>query len=278
VRRFVLRCPGSPRRQRLFERLYPQIFRSAREKASLRQFMAHGPTDVRDPFFSHRVRWNNTARIKQFFSEELRAALAGYSAIDELARFLPDGFAGRDTLSKAQYLEDKLFLSHYLLTSQGDRMAMAHSVEIRPPYLDIRLADLMSRVSPAQKILGLDEKFILKKAFKNVLPSSITARTKHPYRAPIQTALAGRLRSEPYGEALSEARIREAGLFDPEKTARLFRKLDDGESTSETEGMAVAGIVSTQLLADEFSRLPAGSGEDDLTWDVYVDKRPGRAT
>ena len=127
--------------------------------------MLHDSTGIQEPFFSHLVRWNNTARIKQFFSKNMQAELKGYSATDELARMLPADFEQRDTLSKAQYLEDKLFLSNYLLTSQGDRMAMAHSVEIRPPYLDFRIIDFMSHVSPRWKILGLDEKHILKKTF-----------------------------------------------------------------------------------------------------------------
>lgn len=276
VRQFVLRQPGSPHRARLFERLYPQIFRTPREKSSLRQFMAHGPANAREPFFSHLVRWNNTARIKRFFSKDLRAKLGGYSATEELARTLPADFERRDTLSKAQYLEDKLFLSNYLLTSQGDRMAMANSVEIRPPYLDFRIIDFMSRVSPMLKILGLDEKHILKRAFKDVLPPSITGRTKHPYRAPIQKAFVGRLQSEGFRDALSEKKIREAGIFDPDKAGRLFRKLDSGESTSETEGMAISGIISTQLLAEEFIKARPDAAGNDIKWDVYVDKRAGR--
>jgi len=277
VRRFVLRRPGSPRRAQLFERLYPQIFRTSREKKSYRQFMAHGPADVREPFFSHLVRWKNTGRIKQFFSKDLRAALGGYSATEELARTLPADFENRDTLSRAQYLEDKLFLSNYLLTSQGDRMAMANSVEIRPPYLDFRIIDFMSRVSPTWKILGLDEKHILKKAFKDVLLPSITGRTKHPYRAPIQKAFVGRLQTDTYRDALSEKKIRETGIFDTEKVGRLFRKVDSGESTSETEGMALTGIISTQLLAEEFVKGRPDVAGNDMKWNVYVDKRAGRA-
>jgi asparagine synthase (glutamine-hydrolysing) len=276
VRRFVLRRPGSPHRAQLFERIYPQIFRTSREKKSYRQFMAHGPADVWEPFFSHLVRWKNTARIKQFFSKDLRATLGGYSATEELARTLPADFENRDTLSRAQYLEDKLFLSNYLLTSQGDRMAMANSVEIRPPYLDFRIIDFMSRVSPTWKILGLDEKHILKKAFKDVLPPSITGRAKHPYRAPIQKAFVGRLQSDGFRDALSEQKIREAGVFDPAKVSRLFRKLDSGESTSETEGMALSGIISTQLLAEEFVKGRPDAAGKDMKWDVYVDKRAGR--
>ncbi len=278
VRRFVLRRPGSALRPRLFERLYPQIFRTPRERSSLREFMSRGPTDPREPFFSHALRWTNTARIKQFFSKDLQAALTGYSATADLTARLPAGFADRDTLAKAMYLEDKLFLSHYLLTCQGDRMAMANSVEIRPPYLDVRVIDLMARVPPQWKILGLDEKHILKRAFRGVLPPSITGRTKHPYRAPIQQAFAGRLGTEEYAEALSEKAIREAGLFDPGQVERLLRKVEAGESRSETEGMALAGVLSTQFLARDLVRArPAPSGAPGgWRWDIHVDKRAGR--
>lgn len=277
VRRFVLRQPGSARRPALFGRLYPQIFRTARERSSLREFLSRGPKDPRDAFFSHAVRWSNTARIKPFFSKDLQTALSGYSAMDELARRLPPGFEDRDTLAKAMYLEDKLFLSGYLLTSQGDRMAMAHAVEIRPPYLDFRIIDLMARVPPQWKISGLDEKHLLKRVFKDVLPSSITGRTKHPYRAPIQQAFAGRLEGEEYAESLSEKAIREAGLFDPEKVGRLLRKVDAGESRSETEGMALAGIVSTQILARDLAG-PGPAPAAAIHWDVHVDLRAGRTS
>jgi asparagine synthase (glutamine-hydrolysing) len=193
------------------------------------------------------------SEIRQFIADRFLFGgdkkLGGYSAADELAARLPTDLERRDMLSKAQYLEDKLFLSNYLLTSQGDRMAMANSVEIRPPYLDFRIIDFMSRVSPTRKILGLDEKHILKRAFRDVLPPSITKRTKHPYRAPIQKAFVG----------------------------RLLRKLDSGESTSETEGMAIAGILSTQLLAEEFVKGRPEPGGNDIRWNVHVDKRVGRA-
>ena len=276
VRRFVLRQPSSARRPRLFERLYPQIFRTARERASLREFMSRGPKDEAEPFFSHLVRWTNTSRIKQFFSRDLQGSLAGYAAVDELAARLPAGFAGRDALAKAMYLEDRLFLSGYLLTSQGDRMAMAHGVEIRPPYLDVRIIDLMARVPPHWKILGLDEKHILKKAFKTILPASITARTKHPYRAPIQQVFAGRLSQGDCGEALSEKALTEAGLFDPGKVALLAAKVDRGESRGEIEGMALAGILSTQLLVRDGLRPGPPRPASEWHWDVHVDARTRR--
>ena len=67
-----------------------------------------------------------------------------------------------------------------------------------------------------------------------------------------------------------------AGIFDLDKVGRLLRKLDFGESTSETEGMAISGILSTQLLAEEFVKGRPEPAESDITWEIYVDKRAGR--
>ena len=88
-------------------------------------------------------------------------------------------------LSRAQYIEIKLFLSHYLLSTQGDRMAMANSVEGRYPFLDHRVVAFAFRLPPRYRLYGLTEKFILKKAASGLVPQSIIARPKQPYRAPI---------------------------------------------------------------------------------------------
>src|SRR2546429_7300173 len=48
--------------------------------------------------------------------------------------------------SRAQHLEITVFLSQYLLSSQGDRMAMAHSVEGRYPFLDFRMVEFCNRL------------------------------------------------------------------------------------------------------------------------------------
>ena len=113
----------------------------------------------------------------------------GYDPLVELKESLPGKFNKWDSLSKAQYLEMKIFMSDYLLSSQGDRVAMAHSLEIRMPYLDYRLIEFMGKVPSNLKIRGLNEKFILKKLYNDILPQSILRRPKHPYRAPIKNSL-----------------------------------------------------------------------------------------
>jgi asparagine synthase (glutamine-hydrolysing) len=273
VRRFIRRRPDSAWRPRLLDHLYPQIFKSDREKAALRGFLLRDSTDVHDPLFSHVVRWATTARLKQLFSKDLQSAIGGYAALDELREILPPDFPRRDLLSKAQYLEDTIFLSGYLLSSQGDRMAMAHSVEIRPPYLDFRIADFMSRVSPLWKILGLDEKHILKKTFRPLLPESITRRTKQPYRAPIQQAFGDLFSGDFYGDLFSEKRTREIGLFDPLKTSNLYRKLASGTSVGETEGMALAGLASTHILHSQYIEDFRSAARPVEKWDICFDQR-----
>ena len=187
-----------------------------------------------------------------------------YSCIDELKQRLPEAYETWDYISRAQYLEMTLFMSNYLLSSQGDRVAMAHSVEMRPPYLDHRIIDFMGKVSPAWRIRGLNEKYLLKKAFHDIVPGKILERQKHPYRAPISTPLfaANNGRAEQY---LSDGALKESGLFHPDKVTRLMAKIRSGRRIGEFDNMALAGILSTQMLHQRFiSRFPAIERQQDF--------------
>ena len=254
IRAFCARQPRSQRRPQLFTRLYPDIFGDPESRRALPYFFAQDIDKPADPFFSHRVRWRNTSRVKQFYSPDFAARLDGYDAIRQALDLLPPDFGHLDTLSKAQYLEARLFLSNYLLSSQGDRVAMAHSIEIRMPFLDMRLIELAGRIPSTWKILGLNEKFILKKALKGIVPESVRTRTKHPYRAPIHKSLLHFAGTEYGRHVLSEGEIKRRAVFDSGKVLILMEKAKSKERVSEVEGMAMAGIASTQILGDRFSR------------------------
>ncbi|HXJ55473.1 MAG TPA: asparagine synthase-related protein, partial [Verrucomicrobiae bacterium] len=66
-----------------------------------------------------------------------------------------------------------------------DRVAMAHSVEGRFPFLDYRVVEFCSRLPADLKLRGLTEKYLLKKLGERWLPQEIWRRRKRPYRAPI---------------------------------------------------------------------------------------------
>jgi len=252
VRRFWAKRPESRLRPLLIGKLYPYIFDNPRSKRMLKTFFAQGLTMADNPFFSHLIRWNNTSKIKTFFSSDLRAAIDPDCSYEELKQILPELYGKWDYLCKAQYLEMVTFLSNYLLSSQGDRVAMAHSLEIRLPYLDYRIIDFMGRVPSKLKIMGLNEKHILKKSFCGILPKDIIKRPKHPYRAPIKQSLLNEKTSEYVKDMFSDASLKDAGLFDIPRVRMLVKKLQSVDSPGEVDNMALVGILSTQLVVEQF--------------------------
>jgi asparagine synthase (glutamine-hydrolysing) len=110
----------------------------------------------------------------------------------------------------------------------------------------------MGQVPSLWKIHCLDEKHILKRAFCGLLPEEIRNRPKHPYRAPIKKSLLNGVAQDSVAETLSEKSVRDAGLFDPAKVDLLLKKLDRQEDPSELDNMALAGILSTQIVHDRF--------------------------
>jgi len=273
IRRYWAREPNSERRADLIGQLYPYIFNTHRAHRLLRSFLSQGLERTADPLYSHLLRWNNTARLKTFFSDQVKQAVKGYDSLKELRSGLPLGYSKAHGLSQAQYLETAIFLSNYLLASQGDRMAMAHSLEIRLPYLDHRIIEFMSRVPAQWKILGLKEKHLLKRCFQNTLPKRITERSKHPYRAPIDKSLFGFV-GYGYGEeVLSPRSLKAAGLFAPEKVNKLLQKLKHGRDFSEMDNMALAGILSAQIVHDRFVKNFPRAGTIPPRLELVVDRR-----
>lgn len=272
IRSFWSRQPHSQRRAEMLGHLYPYIFKNPRLKKPLQAFFAQGLDQADDPFFSHRIRWQNTGITKTFFSDALRSSIGEYDSLEELRGQLPPEFSAWDPVIRAQYLEASIFLSNYLLSSQGDRMAMGHSVEIRVPYLDHRVIEFMAAVPPRWKILGLKEKFLLKRVFRDLLPEEVVNRSKHPYRAPIQQSL---LRPNySFYQDLSEDPVLKSGeFFDPKKVKGLIQKIEKTSTLSETDGMALAGIFSTLIIHNRFVEQFPKQHDQGPSFTVRVDKR-----
>jgi len=273
VRRFWARQPNSQMRPLLISRLYPYIFNDPRQRLMMQSFFAQGLEDTNDPFYSHRIRWNNAEKIKTFFSDDLKHTIGRYDGTVLLRESLPADYEKWNGLSKAQYLEMKLFMSNYLLAQQGDRVAMAHSLEIRLPFLDHRILEFMGKVPPKWKIRGLTEKYILRKTYENELPEDIVHREKHPYRAPVKQSLLHEKSSGYVKDMLSESTLKKASLFDPGKVAKLIAKLEKTDRPTEIDNMALVGILSSQLLHRQFVENTDGLICADMEPDVIVDQR-----
>ncbi|MBL0373518.1 asparagine synthase (glutamine-hydrolyzing) [Rhizobium sp. KVB221] len=254
VRRFCARQPASKKRPLLFRKLYPYLPNLNRQPAEyLSAFFSVGAEDLADPLFSHRPRFKSTAASKMFFSEDLRRTLGRYDAAEEMASLLPDDFRRWHPLHQAQYLETRFLLPGYILSSQGDRMAMAHGVEGRFPFLDHRLVEFAARLAPERKLRGLDEKHILRRVARDRLPEVIAERRKQPYRAPDSEAFVGRGTHGFVDAALRPETVKEFGVFDPAKVKRLHEKCAANPSSGFRDNSAFMGILSTQLWQQTFS-------------------------
>lgn len=263
IRQFWARQPASTARPRLFGRLYPYLAVSKQSPQMIRQFFAAGVHDVSAPEFSHRIRWTNSGRLARFLSRNFLDRIGGWDPINELVESLPAAVRTWRPLARAQYLETHTLLSQYLLSSQGDRMLMANSVEGRFPFLDHRIAAFAARLPDSMKLRGLTEKVILRRLANGRIPEQIWNRTKLPYRAPIAEALIGARRPRWAHELLSREAIDAVGVFDGSKIERLLSRMNvTTAAASDADEMALAAVASTQLLAHRFLAERPVSGTD----------------
>lgn len=257
IRQFCARAPESTWRPSLLRRLYPYVpALQSQSDGYLRAFFRTSADEMQDPMFSHLPRWRITAHSRLFYSGQLRERLRGHDAVGELRNRLPSEFLHWDSLERAQYLEATILLPGYILSSQGDRMAMAHSVEARYPFLDHRVVDFALSLPSRLKIKVLNEKYLLKRAARGLVPRAIEARSKQPYRGPDADSFfdAHGRPPEYVAEVLSPARIGEAGFFDPAAVAKLLMKMRTSGRASTRDNMAFVAILSTQLLHHLFVR------------------------
>ncbi len=254
IRAFWARDPDSKWRPQLLKRLYPYFRQSpGRAEFYLKAFFGKGLDNPNSAAFSHGTRWETTSAIKAFYSDKLENGATFDEQLKELARWLSPSFAAWHPLQRAQHVEIVTLLSQYLLSSQGDRVAMANSVEARFPFLDPDVIDFSNRLPPSYKITGLKEKAVLKRAMRGYLPDAVLRRSKQPYMAPDSESFFRGPKGNDVVEAfLSEDRVARDGLFDPGKVTRLKEKCRAGRTLGFKDNMAFVGILSTQIFCERF--------------------------
>ncbi len=273
IRAFWAKEPESERRPKLLQRIYPDLQNLARLGPKyLANFFGHGLTDTAIDSYSHSIRWMNTRRAKRFFSRELSEAVEKRSADLASEAELPAAFKHWDILSKAQCLEISTFLSSYLLSSQGDRVGMGNSVEGRYPFLDYRVSEFCSKLPAKFRMRGLRDKYLLRKLGKEILPKDIWDRPKKPYRAPIHRSFFSSERETYVDHILSEGSLEKSGLFNPKAVSMLTGKIKRGLPVGEIDDMALTGLISTQLLHEQYvdgftAPEPLGAKDDVLICD-----------
>jgi len=164
---------------------------------------------------------------------------------EEIEALLPSRFNAWTPLQKTQYLEMKTLLAGYLLSSQGDRMSMAHSVEGRYPFLDHNVVETFAAMPDEIKLNGMSEKYILKKTFEDIVPREIVERPKYPYRAPEASSLFHPELEEKY---CNERVNKKYGMFNWKFVERLKTKLKSGVHGADFVNNATFLIINSTLI------------------------------
>ena len=161
--------------------------------------------------------------------------------------------SGRDPVHQSLYLWSKTALPGYVLTTLGDRMEMAHSIEGRVPFLDHYVVEVIRSQPVNQKINGMTEKYVLREAVRDVVTDTVYRRQKHPFLSPPATL-------NPQGKlnALMQDTLRGTTLaslpfFNRRKVVDLLDRLgtmDEGSRVANDQILMI--LVSACVLQERF--------------------------
>lgn len=166
-----------------------------------------------DPYFRYERIHPEIRQIhRQVYSRNVRGELEKFSALAE-SPINVNRVKGLSTQKRRSYIDYKLRLSDHLLGEHGDRMFFSHSVEGRHPFLDAELLSFVITIPDKYKLNGTNEKYILKKAGKGIVPEEILKRRKFPFQAPGMSAMVKQAGETRF---LEDSLIRKYGIFDPE--------------------------------------------------------------
>jgi len=253
IKHFWAKDPQSKYRPLLLKKLYPYIPQISKANNNiLKLFFGYKLSETSSPIYSHLLRWNNTSRINNYLSKPYQEVISNYHPISKIEDQLKDQLNDYDYLTKAQWIEINFFMSKYLLSSQGDRMGMANSIEGRYPFLDHRVIEFCMKLNPDLKLKGLNEKYLLKYMMKDRIPESILNRSKQAYRAPIRNTFFSEEMPPYLSSMLSEENITGYGIFNLDFVNQLINKMKLNKQVSEIDNMAITAVLSTQILYDLF--------------------------
>lgn len=197
------------------------------------------------------MRVNNNQVLAKMFNKDWNVSFDLDYLTDKIDSLTPKHVQSWSLPKRNQYWEMKTLLSGYLLSAQGDRMAMAHGVEGRFPFLDHNLIEWLLTLPDSFKLNGFSTKHLLKEAYKKEIPAAIINRPKRPYLAPDLGSFF------PNGKEgflvlkfLNHDTIKQYGIYDPKMVERLIFKINrrGAESAGYRDNMLISFLMSSQII------------------------------
>jgi asparagine synthase (glutamine-hydrolysing) len=175
----------------------------------------------------HQLHVYTDAQKAELYSRETAAQLAGVSTLAEQRRLFA-GLTGKDPLNRVLEAEWHTQLPDQVLTFV-DRLSMAHSLEIRAPFLDTQLVEFVAGLPGAMKMSGGQPKGLLKQLAGRHFPAEMVHRPKEGFLMPIAAWLKRDLQAY-VRDTLRPERLRAHGLFQAEAVGRVVDRLYQDES------------------------------------------------
>lgn len=150
-----------------------------------------------------------------------------------------------DPLDQAMYVDMKTWLVDDILV-KVDRASMAHSLEVRAPFLDHRVVEFAASLPVSFKLRGFEKKYLLKKMMHPALPKSILYQKKKGFNAPLSLWFKNELES--YGYDITTSRFLEPFL-DLDSIKGLW---NDHRTQKKDNGFKLFGVLAFSLWLQEY--------------------------
>jgi asparagine synthase (glutamine-hydrolysing) len=194
--------------------------------------------------------------LQNIFRDDLQDSLAAGSLMQETLNNFRAPLAQLSEFDQSVYVELKTRLPNYIL-ARADRNSMANSVELRLPFLDNNVIDTALKTPTVFKMLGVKEKFILKSAFKKVVPRHVRKRRKFGYSSP--NSWVWDKPDELTLSLMSKASLDQAGIFNSAEVLKMLEdiKREDFKANAIVYQATLAkltSVLSVQILHDKYVR------------------------
>ena len=195
-------------------RLWPASDEKISFEYKVKRFLAGSLLDEQKAHLS----WNGThtdEERRRLYKPEQRRS------VEDLYRWLPAEYAHSGPLNRFLWLDQRYFLADDILY-KCDRMSMAHSLEVRPPFLDHRLVEFANALPENLKVRNGSLKWILRDLMRDKLPPAVLSRPKEGFDIPAHQWFRGILKPLLL-DTLNEKTVRETGLFDQAVLGRTIQ-------------------------------------------------------
>ena len=224
----------------------------------LRRFVAGAEGSADRAHYSWRTIFDGSAR-ERVLAPGAQSALGDHEPFLDSVALAPnlDTFQG---VKRFMYFDLRTWLPNDILV-KADRTSMAHSLEVRAPFLDHRLVELALRLPQRFLLRGTNKKVILKESMRGVLPDSILRRRKRGFNAPVRTWMTGPLRDLVGATVASRP---DGGLpyFDRSAVQDLVKRADTGTGD---HALQVWGLLTFHLWHDWMLQWRAPTVSDAIT-------------